>query len=328
MKTFAVMLAACTALTMSAADGWSQGASDTASWPNRPIRAIIPLSAGSATDVLARTVLEQVSTQLGQPIVIENRPGAGNLIGMAAAAKADPDGYTLLVNSSTHTVIPATRSKLAFDAERDLVPILPLANIPVVFVVLPSKGYKTLADYVEAGKKRAGGVNYSSAGAGNASHLNGERFRLAAKLDAVHIPTKGAPEAITEVLADRADFYFAPLLVAMPMLKGGQLQALAVAGTNRAGALPDVPTTVQAGYPNSDYNFWVGLFAPGGTPQPILDRLHAETAKALANPAVTARFAALGADPMPMSAQQFGELVRSEIKINSEIVKAANIKVD
>lgn len=325
MRRWALTVATFAALVAAATDAWSQ---DATSWPSKPIRAIVPLSAGSATDVLARTILEQVAAQLGQPIVIENRPGAGNVIGMAAAAKADPDGYTLLVNSSTHTVIPAMRTGLSFDTARDLVPIVPLANMPVVMVVLPSKGYKTLSDYVEAGKKRAGGVNYSSAGVGNSSHLNGERFRLAAKLEAVHIPTKGAPEALTEVLAGRCDFYFAPLITALPLLQDGQLQALAVAGSNRASALPDVPTTVQAGYPNSDYNFWVGLFAPANTPQPILDRLHAETAKALENPAVKAKLTTLRADPMPMTAKQFGDLVRDEIKVNAEVAKAANIKID
>lgn len=328
MQQFSAAVIALAMLAVTATASFSQGASSTSSWPTRTIRAIIPLSAGSATDVLARTVLEQVAAQLGQPIVIENRPGAGNLIGMAAAASADPDGYTFMVNSSTHTVIPATRSRLSFDTVRDLVPIMPIANMPVVMVVLPSKGWKTLRDYVEDGKKREGGVNYSSAGAGNSSHLNGERFRLAANLSAVHIPTKGAPEAMMEVLAGRADFYFAPLVAALPLLKSGQLQALAVAGSSRTTALPDIPTTVQAGYPNSDYNFWVGLFAPAKTPQPILDRMHAEVAKALVQPAVKAKLATLGAEPMPMTAEQFGQLVRDEIRINSEIVKAANIKVD
>ncbi len=322
------MAIALAALAITSADSFSQSSYNVPSWPNRTIRTIIPLSAGSATDVLARTVLDQVALQLGRPIVIENRPGAGNLIGMAAAASADPDGYTIMVNSSTHTVIPATRTRLTFDTVRDLVPVIPLASMPVVMVVLPSNGYKTLTDFVEAGKKRAGGINYASAGVGNSSHLNGERFRLAAKLDAVHIPTKGAPEAMMEVMAGRADFYFAPLVAALPLLKSGQLQALAVAGTDRASTLPDIPTTVQAGYPNSDYNFWVGLFAPAKTPRQILDRLHMEVAKALELPAVKARLASLGADPMPMTAQQFGQLVRDEIKVNTEIVKAAKIKID
>src|SRR4029434_5286636 len=176
---------------------------------------------------MARTVLEQVSAQLGQPIVVENRPGAGNTIGMAAVAKADPDGYTILVNSSTHTVSPATRSSLSFHPTEDLAGIIPLGNMPVVMVVNPSKGYKKLSDFVAVAKAKPGSINYASAGAGNSSHLNGERFRLAAGFQAVHLPFKGAPEALTEVVAGRADFYFAPLINALPLLKDGQLQALA-----------------------------------------------------------------------------------------------------
>ena len=214
---------------------------------------------------MARIVVEQLSQQLGQPVIVENRPGAGNTIGMSAVAKAEPDGHTLLVNSSTHTVTPATRSNLGFEMN-DLAAIVPLGNMPVVMCFNPSKGYKTLADFVAYAKANPGKINYASAGAGNSSHLNGERFRLAAGFEAVHLPFKGAPEAMTEVVAGRADFYFAPLVNALPLLKDGKLVALAVSGSSRASALPDVPTTVQAGIPNSEYNFWAGMFAPAKTP--------------------------------------------------------------
>ena len=231
-------------------------------WPSRPIRVIVPLTAGAATDIMARAVFEQVSQQLGQPVIVENRPGAGNTIGMAAVAAAEPDGHTILANSSTHTVSPATRSKLTFNVLTDLSGVIPLGNMPVVMAVNPKKGYKTLADFVDYARKNPGAVNYASAGAGNSSHLNGERFRIAAKFEAVHVPQRGAPEAMTEVIAGRLDFYFAPLLNAMTFLRDGQLQALAVSGSQRASALPDVPTTVEAGYPNSEYNFWAGVFVP------------------------------------------------------------------
>jgi tripartite-type tricarboxylate transporter receptor subunit TctC len=296
-------------------------------WPSKPIRVIVPLTPGSATDVMARLVLDQVSSQLGQPIIVENRPGAGNTIGMSAVAKADPDGYTILANSSTHTVTPATRSNLGFDMA-DLAPIIPLGNMPVVMCFNPSKGYKKLSDFVAVAKAKPGSVNYASAGAGNSSHLNGERFRLAAGFEAVHLPFKGAPEALTEVIAGRADFYFSPLVNALPLLKDGQLQGLAVSGSARASALPDVPTTVQAGYPNSEYNFWAGIFAPAKTPADIRTRLYAEIAKALQVPAVRDRLKALGADPMPLSSAQYEELVRKEIETNTALVKAAGIKVN
>ena len=234
------------------------GSARAQEWPAKAIRAIVPLTAGSATDLIGRTVLDQVSQQIGQPIIVENRPGAGNTIGMTAAARSDADGYTILVNSSSHAIVPATYGNLPFDTLRDLTPIIPLGNMPTVLVVSPSKGYKTLADFVAAAKAKPGSMNYSSAGAGNFSHFASEVFRLAAGFQAVHVPSRGAPEALTEVLAERVDFFFSPLIVALPFLKDGKVQALAVSGSQRAAAVPDVPTTVEAGFPNSEYNFWVG----------------------------------------------------------------------
>jgi tripartite-type tricarboxylate transporter receptor subunit TctC len=297
-------------------------------WPTRAVHAIVPLTPGSATDIVARTVLDQVASQLGQPIVIENRPGAGNTIGMAVVARAEPDGYTLLVNSSSHTIVPATFSSLPFDTLRDLAPVAPLGNMPTVLVVLPSRGFRTLADLVAAAKAKPGAMNYSTAGAGNFSHFATEVLRLAAGFDAVHVPSKGAPEALTEVLAGRTDFFFAPLIVALPFLKDGKLQALAVSGSQRAIALPDVPTTVEAGYPNSEYNFWVAAFAPTKTPAAIVDRFAGETAKALANPAVRDKLAKLGVDPMVLGTGAFAKLVRDEVATNSKIATAAGIKAN
>jgi tripartite-type tricarboxylate transporter receptor subunit TctC len=297
------------------------------SWPSKPIRVIVPLTAGSATDVMARLVLEQVSAQLGQPIIVENRPGAGNTIGMGAVAKAEPDGYTILANSSTHTVTPATRSNLGFEMS-DLAPIIPLGNMPVVMCFNPSKGYQKLSDFVAWAKANPGATNYASAGAGNSSHLNGERFRTAAGFQAVHLPFKGAPEALTEVIAGRADFYFSPLVNALPFLKDGKLQALAVSGSSRASVLPDVPTTVEAGYPNSEYNFWAGIFAPAKVSADIRVKLYIEIAKALAQPAVRDRLKNLGADPMPISSEQYAALVKQEIETNTALVKMVGIKVN
>lgn len=297
-------------------------------WPVKPIRAIVPLTAGSATDTIARTVLGQVSNQLGQPMVVDNRPGAGNTIGMAAAARSGADGYTILINSSSHTIVPTTFSSLPFDTLRDLTPIIPLGNMPSVLLVSPSKGYKTLADFVAAAKTKPGLMNYSTAGVGNFSHFASEVFRIAAGFEAVHVPSKGAPEALTELLAGRVDFFISPLILALPMLKDGKLQALAVSGSQRATALPDVPTTVEVGYPNSEYNFWIGMFAPSKTPSPILGRLYQETRKALENPAVRQKLTTLGIDPMILTASAFDKLVREEITINTKIATAAGIKAN
>jgi tripartite-type tricarboxylate transporter receptor subunit TctC len=296
-------------------------------WPSKPIRVVVPLTAGSASDVMGRIVADQLSQQLGQPIIVENRPGAGNTIGMSAVAKAEPDGHTLLINSSTHTVTPATRSNLGFEMS-DLAAIVPLGNMPVVMCFNPGKGYKSLADFVAYAKANPGKVTYTSAGAGNSSHLNGERFRLAAGIEAVHLPMKGAPDALTEVIAGRSDFYFAPLVNALPLLRDRQVVALAVSGSQRASALPDVPTTVQAGYRNSEYNFWVGMFAPAKTAAPTREKLYAEMAKALANPAIQDKLKNLGADPMPLNSAQFEALVKQEIETNTQLVKAAGIKVN
>lgn len=306
------------------------GASTAAAqdWPTKAIRAIVPLTAGSATDMIGRTVLDQLSQQLGQPIVVENRPGAGNTIGMATAARSDADGYTILINSSSHTIVPATYGNLPFDTLRDFTPVIPLGNMPTVLVVSPSKGYKNLADFVAAAKAKPGLMNYSTAGAGNFSHFASEVFRRAAGFQAVHVPSKGAPEALTEVLADRVDFFFAPLIVALPFLKDGRLQALAVSGSQRAAALPDVPTTVEAGFPDSEYNFWVGMFAPSKTPSAILDKLYAETRKALQNPAVQEKLARLGADPMTLTTSAFEKLVQTEVSTNMKIAAAAGVKAN
>jgi tripartite-type tricarboxylate transporter receptor subunit TctC len=304
------------------------GAAGAEVWPARPVRAIVPLTAGSATDVAARTVLNEISAQLGQPIIVENRPGAGNTIGMSAVARAEPDGYTLLINSSSHTVVPATFSQLPFDTLRDLVPVRPFGNVPIVVVISPAKGYKNLGDLVAAAKSKPGAISYATAGAGNFSHLATEAFRRVAGFDALHVPCRGAPEAIIEVLTGRVDFFFAPLPVALPLLKDGKLQALAVSGSQRAVALPNVPTTTEAGFPGSEYNFWVGMFVPNKTPSEIRERLYRETVKATDNPEVKAKLSDLGIDPMPISQEAFAGLVNREVVTNTEIAKAAGLKIN
>ena len=316
------------AVATAALTGGVTSASFAQAWPTKPVRVVIPLTAGSATDVMARIVFDEVSKQLGQPFVIENRPGAGNSIGMNAVAKADPDGYTILANSSTHTVSPAVRATMPLDTANDLSAIIPLGNMPVVILFNPSKGYKQLSDFVNWARANPGKANYSSAGAGNSSHLNGELFKRAGKFEAVHLPFKGAPEAMTEVIAGRSDFYFSPLVNALPLMKDGKLQALAVSNASRASALPDLPTVAQAGYPQSEYNFWAGVFVPVKTPAAIKEKLYAEVKKALESPGVRERMKNLGADPFPVTSAQFDAIVKKEIENNSVIAKAANIRVE
>jgi tripartite-type tricarboxylate transporter receptor subunit TctC len=322
--TFATALFAATAMVAPLAAPSSAQAQQA--WPSaQPIRVIIPFSAGSATDTIARVVFEQVGNQIGQTFVVDNRVGASGTLGAAAVAKSDPDGYTLLVNSSSHTITPSTFANLPYDTARDFAPIVPLANLANVLVVAPEK-YKSVKDLVDAAKAKPNTLNYASAGAGSASHMNAERFRLAAKFEAQHVPFKGAPEALREIIADRIDFYFTPLAPARGLINEGKLKAIAVSSSERSGALPGVPTTVEAGFPDSEYNFWIGVFAQAKTPGAIKERLHKEIAAALSNPAVRERLSKLGADPMPMTADAFRALVGKEILSNAALVKAAGIK--
>jgi len=295
-------------------------------WPAKPLHIVVSLTPGSATDILARTVSERLSAQLGQPVIVENRPGASTTIAAALVAKAEPDGYTLLATSSAHTVAPILYTSLSYDTARDLAGVAPLANLPTVLVVPPSKGYRTLADLVAAAHARPGSVNFGSAAA--STQLNAERFRRSAKMDAVHIPFKGAPEVLTEVVAGRIDFYFSPIAPALPLLRDGKVLALAVGSSKRASLLPDLPTTIEAGFPDSDYNFWVGLFVPAKTPPALVDRLHRATTTALQSPEARERLAKLGAEPMAMTPAEFDTLVTEELHTNAVLAKAAGIKAN
>jgi tripartite-type tricarboxylate transporter receptor subunit TctC len=291
-------------------------------WPAKPVHIVVSLTPGSATDILARTVSERLSTQLGQPVIVENRPGASTTIGASAVAKAEPDGYTILATSSAHTVAPFLYSSLAYDTARDLAGVTPLANLPTVLVVPPSK-FRSLRDLVAAAQAKPGSINFGSAAA--STQLNAERFRRSARIEAVHIPFKGAPEALTEVMAGRIDFYFSPIAPALPLLREGKVVALAVGSSKRASILPDLPTTLEAGFPDSDYNFWVGLLVPAKAPRELIDRLHRSTTAALQVPEVRERIARLGAEPMTMTPEQFDALIREELRANAVLVKAAGI---
>jgi tripartite-type tricarboxylate transporter receptor subunit TctC len=304
------------------------GSAMAQSWPTKPIRVMVPLSAGSSPDIVGRVVLEQVASQLGQPIVVENRLGGGGTLATGAVAKAPPDGYTLLVHTTTHAVTASTYSNPGYDTRRDFAAITGLASVPNVLVVAPNK-YKTLKDLVAAAKARPGTMNYASVGPGSASHLNAERFLMASGIKAQHVPFKGGPEALTEIMAGRIDFYFVPLSPARGLLDAGKVVVLAVSGSQRASALPDIPTTVEAGFPNSDYNFWVGMFAPAATPRVIVDKLNAETIKALQMPSVKAKLEGnAGGEPMPMTPAEFDAFVKKEIDVNAALVKAAGIEVN
>jgi tripartite-type tricarboxylate transporter receptor subunit TctC len=297
-------------------------------WPAKTIRVIAPFSAGSTVDVVGRVLLDPLSRQLGQTMVLENRVGAGGMTGATLVARADPDGYTLLINSSAHSAIPAIYPNVPYDAERDFAAVSSLGCSPNVTVVAPDKGIKTLKDLVAAAKSRPGGLTYATAGVGSATHLSTERFRASAGFEAVHVPFKGMPEALTEVMTGRVDFTCSSIAPAIPLIREGKLIALAVTTPKRSPALPDVPTSIEAGYPDSDYTFWLGMFLPVKTPREIVDRLHNEVQKVLQAPGMDKRLAQSGIEPMPITPQAFDALIKKEVAENIALVKAAGIKVN
>ena len=319
-----VAIAACIAHGEALAQSPSQTQAQT--WPTKRVTVIVPFTAGSATDIMARTVAQRLSEQLGQPFVVENRPGAGGTIGVATVARSEPDGHTILVHSSSYTITPTTYPNTPYDTARDLVGITPLALLPNVLVIAPEKGIKTVPDLVKAAKAKPGAMNYASAGVGTATQLNAERFRMGAGIEVVHVPFKGTPEALTEVLSGRVDYYFCPVNAVLPLVESKKLLALAMGSSKRSAALPNVPTTVEAGVANSDYNFWVGMVVPAKTPRDIIARIHQETAKALDSKEVRASMAKLGAESMLMGLDEFATYIRNEIKTNAALVKAAGIK--
>jgi tripartite-type tricarboxylate transporter receptor subunit TctC len=321
-KTFRLALAAlsCAAALLPLA------ASAQAGYPNKPIRVVVPFPAGSTTDIIARAITDKMSASLGQPIVVDNRAGASGTIGQAAVATAAADGYTLLIHSSSHTVSPSTFAKLPFDTVADFTGITPISSLSNVLVISPAKGYKNLGELLAAARAKPGSLNFASAGQGSATHLNAEKFKMAAKIDATNIPFKGSAEAVTEVIAGRVDYYFSPVAPVIGQIKAGQLQALAVGSPQRTSALPDVPTTAEAGVPGSEFNFWIGMMAPARTPRDIVNRLHDEVLKALASPEVKERFAKVGADAWTLKPEAFDAYIKNEIASNAVLVKAAGLQ--
>jgi tripartite-type tricarboxylate transporter receptor subunit TctC len=295
-------------------------------WPTKPVKAIVPIAAGSVVDLAPRAVFEQLGTQLGQVIVVENRPGAGQTVGTGVAARADPDGYTWLVNSSAHAVAPAFNPSLPYQPARDFAAVVPLGVTPFVLVVPADRGFRTARDLVAAAKAKPGSFNFSSPGVGSASHLSAERFRLSAGIKAEHVPFKGGVEAMTEVIAGRVDFAFIALGAMLPHARAGKLVALAVNGYSRSPALPDVPTLAEAGYADAEYPMWIGVFVPARTPREIVDRVYLETTKALQEPAVKAKLAALGMDPMRLTPAAFDALVVNDLAVNAALVKAVGLE--
>jgi tripartite-type tricarboxylate transporter receptor subunit TctC len=296
-------------------------------WPTKPVRAILPIAPGTGADVIFRLVFNQLSIQLGQQVVVENRGGAGGTIGTAAVAKAEPDGYIILGSSTSYTIAPAIYSNLSFDPERDLTAVVAIGRTPTALIMAPSKGIKTIQEFISAARAKRGteAFTFASAGVGSTTHLTAERFRLSAGFEAVHVPFRGGGFR-PEVASGRVDFGFSPIAVALPEIRDGRLLALAVSSRERTSALPNVPTTLEAGFPNSDYALWLGLFVPVKTPRTIVDKLHQETIKALQAPALRERLAALDVEPMVMTPPEFGAFIKEDLVVQAALAKAAGLK--
>ena len=296
-----------------------------AAWPAaRQIRAVVPFSAGSTIDILGRMVLDPLSRQLGQTIVVENRGGAGGSIGSAQVAKAEPDGYTLLINAAAHSAAPAAYPNITYDPAKDFAGVAMFGVVPNVFAVSPSKGIKTLQEL--AAKAKSGTLTFSSAGVGSATHWAAERFLLSAGAKATHVPFRGGPEALTEVMTGRVDFCAMGIPPTLPLVRDGKLVALAVSTPKRSSALPDVPTTLEAGVKDSEYKFWNGMLVPAKTPRAIIDKLHDETMKAVALPEVQTKLRAQGVEPMPLKPAEIDALIQREVAGNLALVKAAGLR--
>jgi tripartite-type tricarboxylate transporter receptor subunit TctC len=295
-------------------------------YPSKPVKIVVPFTAGSATDILARTIGQKLGETWGQTVVVENRTGAGGTIGANAVAKSPPDGATLMVHSSGHAANPFIYATLPYDTLKDFVAVAPLAGQPNVLVVSPASGYKTMADLLADAKKRPGAINFASAGIGSGTHFNAEKFRLAAGIDVLHVPYKGTPEAMTETMTGRVQYFFSPISAALPQVREGKLLALAVSSAKRSSLLPDVPTVAEAGLAGFEYNLWVGVFAPAGTPADVVDKIGRSVNRALGEADVKERMTKLGAEAMSMTPAEFDRFVRAEMDDAGKIVKAAAIK--
>ena len=291
-------------------------------WPTKQaIRVMVPFTAGSATDITARTVMDQVGKQIGQTIVVENRGGAGTTLGSNLVARSEADGYNILVSSTSMVVVASTYLNLPYSVTNDFVAVGALADIP--FFVGTSTKYKTLKELIEINKKPGGNILYGTAGPGSSGHLFMEQLRLVAGYPVTHVPFRGTPEAMTEMVAGRLDMYPTPAVNAIPLSRDGKISTLAVSSPKRLPTMPEVATLREVGLPDAEYQFWVGAFAPAKTPKPIVERLNREITAALNVKEVVDKLLALGGTPMPMTQPEYEAFVKQQIELNAKVVKAA-----
>ncbi len=315
IKKMAVLLLASAAAQVMAAD-----------FPTKPVRFIVAFPPGSATDIVGRLYTQKWTEMWGHQVIADNRPGAGGSIAAAIAAKSTPDGDTLLMHSSGHTVNPSLYAKLPFDTLKDFVDIGPLAQQPNLMVTNPGTAFNTVQDVIKTAMAKPGVLNFASAGIGSGTHLNLEKLKLMAKINMNHVPYKGSAEVLADVLGNRVDFYFAPISTTLAHVQAGRVRAIAVSTIKRSSILANVPTIAESGVPGFDFSLWFGIWAPTGVPQPIISKIAASIKDAGNDPAIKARLAALGNEPMEMTPAQFARFVRSEIEVGAKVLQAAGIK--
>ncbi|HEX2827862.1 MAG TPA: tripartite tricarboxylate transporter substrate binding protein [Burkholderiales bacterium] len=315
---------ACTCLVAAASEAGAQNAK----FPVRPIRMLVPFSTGSQTDILARWIGEKMTEHWGQQVVVDNRPSAGGTIASEYVLGAAPDGHTLMMVSTGHAGNATLYSKLSYDTIRDFAGISRVASVPNLLVVAPSTGVNSVKGLIAYAKSRAGKVNFSSAGIGSGTQINGEMFRLAAGIDATHVPYKGAPEALNETIAGRVDFCFTPVLIAAGQVKAGRVTALAVSTAQRSPMFPNLPTVAEAGIAGFEYDQWYGLLASAKTPRPLVNVLNKEVVRILNLPEIKERLLTQGATPTPTTPEEFDAFIRSEVKRFAKVLIAAGAKIN
>jgi tripartite-type tricarboxylate transporter receptor subunit TctC len=295
-------------------------------YPNKPVRVVVAFTPGSSTDIIGRAVSAKLQEMWGQPVVVENRAGAGGTVGSEFVLRSDPDGYTLLANSSAHAANPGIYKDMRYDTLRDFTNLALLGGGPNVLITSPESGWKALGDFVKAAKASPGKLNFSSAGVGSGTHFNLEKLKIAAGIDVQHVPYKGTPEAIGDTIANRVCCYWAPLNAALPHVNGGKAVALAVSSAQRSPLLPNVPSVAEQGYPGFDYTLWVGLWGPAKIPADVAAKINKDVNAALASPDLRERLTRLGTVPGNLTVPQFTEFVRKEVEETSKILQAAGIK--
>lgn len=308
--------------------GAAHAATSDSAYPARPVRIIVPQTPGASTDLTARLIAQKLSPVLGQPIIVENRPGAGSIVGSEIVAKATPDGHTLLVVASSFVLNPILQKNLPFDPQRDFAPITQLSSFPNLLVVHPAVPAKTVQELVALAKAKPGALNYGSAGTATGTHLSAELFKYMTGTDMVHVPYKGGGAAIPALLGGQVQLMFSTTVAALPHVRSGKLRAIAVTSLQRAPSAPDVPTIAESGVPGYDHSAWNGLFAPAKTPRAVVARLNSEVTKILHAPDIKAIFTKEGAEPVGNKSAEFAAILKSETAKWTKLVKAAGIKVD